>query len=415
MGEAVVSLKLDKVIHWPDFQTYTRTQALAHNTPQENLERAVALIDQEGEQQLTEAKNLLEGMLSKDPKFDRAYVELARVAMKSNWGPEGLHAADNLLQSALQIRPDSADAKILLGYVYTHQRRFAAAESMFTQAARSETKNTWLWANWGELLTTQGKLDQAISKYRQAIAHPMTHDGYDRARADAYLHLLALLDKRKDLNGMETLYKQRLVEFGPGSCYSADYARFLLQIRGDADGAIDLARRGLDQNCDDSQSRQVLGLAEYVKWSKSADPNHTEALNQARVYLPTGPTALYLLATTDKTLPALKKLLAAGERIDQIDNEKMTALAYALQNRDLAAVKRLLVLGAHSELPVGFLELPVALIPVLSGYVDAIRVLQQFGVDYSKLRYRGATALDMAKQSGNLELLEVLGQESRAL
>ena len=37
---------------------------------------------------------------------------------------------------------------------------------------------------------------------------------------------------------MEVLYKQRIGEFGPGSCYNSDYARFKLQVRGDTQGAI---------------------------------------------------------------------------------------------------------------------------------------------------------------------------------
>jgi hypothetical protein len=55
-----------------------------------------------------------------------------------------------------------------------------------------------------------------------------------------------------------------------------------------------------------------------------------------------------LLAASDKTTPAAKKLIASGEPIDQQDNEKLTALAHALQNQDLAAA-RLLMLGAHPD------------------------------------------------------------------
>ncbi len=40
--------------------------------------------------------------------------------------------------------------------------------------------------------------------------------------------------------------------------------------------------------------------------------------------------------------------------------------------------------------------------------MDAVRSLQQAGVDYSKLRYRGATAADFAAASGNKELMDAL-------
>jgi hypothetical protein len=112
------------------------------------------------------------------------------------------------------------------------------------------------------------------------------------------------------------------------------------------EAAIDLATGALHQNCDDTVSRKILGLAQYVKWAATTGPVSAESLNQARIFLPAGPKPLYLLATSDRTTPAAKKLIASGEPIDQQDNERLTALAYALQNRDLAAARRLLMLGA---------------------------------------------------------------------
>ena len=102
-------------------------------------------------------------------------------------------------------------------------------------------------------------------------------------------------------------------------------------------------------------------------------------------------------------------MIAAGEPIDQQDNEKLTALAYALQNQDLAAARRLLTLGAHPETPVGATGLPVALLPVLSADADAVRMLRQSGVNYSKITFRGATALEIAKRLGDPALIDALG------
>lgn len=415
LAPVLASQRIEQVIHWPTFDTWIRNEQLARNSPEQNLTHAVELIDTGDAEQLAQAKELLESLLEQDPRMDGAYVELARIAMKSNWSPEGLHQAETLLGSALQIRPDSANAKVLLGYVYTHQRRFDKAEALFTQAAASNPRNLWLWSNWGELLVMEGKIEPAMAKYRQAIERPMTHDTYDRARADAYEHLLALLQKRNDLDGMEALYKQRLGEFGPGACYSTDYARFMLQTRGNTEAAIDLARGALNQSCEDSGARQILGLAEYVKWSATKGPESAAALNQAHVYLPMGATPLYLLATSERTIATAKSLLAQGENIDQKDSEKLTALAYALQNHDLPAAKRLLALGAHPDVPVGDADMPAALIPVMGEDAQAIRLLRQGGVDYSKLRYRGITAIDFAKRSGSNALLKALGENGTLL
>jgi tetratricopeptide (TPR) repeat protein len=404
----IVSQEVTQLIDWPDFGTWIRNQQLALGTPDDSLKTAIAMIDTENESQIAEAKSILEQLITQNPRFDAAYVELARVAMKQNWSPEGLHQAEGLLGSALQIRPDSANAKILLGYVYAHQKRFPQAEALFADAEKSNPPNLWLWANWGDLYSMLGKTDQAMAKYREAIAHPMTHDTYDRARNQAYVRLLALLDQRKDYDGMEALYKQRVAEFGPGACYTVDYAKFKLQVRGDAQGAIDLARGALNQNCEDSGARRVLGMANYVAWASAESPRQSEALNEARVFLPPGPLALYMLATGERSLPALKKLLRSGEKIDERDSENMTALAYALQDGDLSAARRLLALGAQPDLPVGPAGMPVALVPVIEGNVDGIRLMQHSGVDYSKLRFHGASALEFARRSGNKELINVI-------
>jgi tetratricopeptide (TPR) repeat protein len=411
----LASGQVDQVIDWPDFQTWVRDEQMGHSSADDNFNRAVGLIDSEGEQQLAEAKTILESLIQDNPQFDPGYVELARIAMKSNWGPEGLHQAEGLLSSALQIHPDSVNAKILLGYVYAHQKRFAQADSLFTAVASAPTNNLWLWSNWGELLAMEGKPDQAIRRYQQAIAHPMTHDTYDRARVFAYEQVLQLLQDRKDLDGMEKLYKQRIAEFGPGSCYSADYTRFLLQVRGDAQGAIDLATRALNQNCDDSGSRQLLGMAQYVKWTTTTGSVRTESLNQAHLFLPPGAKALFLLSQSARTLPAARDLVAAGEAIDQKDNEGLTALAHALQNRDPEAAQRLIALGARPDTPVGVAKIPVALLPVIGGDAIGVRIMRRLGVNYSQLKYRGATAFDFARQAGNTAVLDALGNKEADL
>lgn len=407
-GQLQISQQIDQVIEWPSLHTWLREKEYAQRGPEENLRHAVALIDAGNKHGLQEAKFTLERVIRDDPKFASGYVELARVAMKSSWGTDGLHQAETLLMSAREIEPDNVNAKILLGYVYAHQRRHAKAEALFIDAARSDTRNLWLWTNWGELLEMQGKTDTAMAKYRETISRPMNHDSSDRARTYAYGRMLAVLEERQKFDDMEPLFKQQIADFGTGSCYSAGYARFLLQVRGDPQASIDLSRRALNQNCEDSESRQLLGLAHYVKWAGESGPERIESLHQARIYLPAGAMPLYLLASHTRTLSAAKALIATGERIDQQDDLKMTALAYALQKNDLATARRLLTLGARADAPVGFEEVPLALMPVMEGNVAAVRMLRKAGVKYSKLRFRGTTALQIARQTGDDTLIAAL-------
>jgi Tfp pilus assembly protein PilF len=335
-GKEITSQAVAQIINWPDLQTWTLDRELASKKPDEVFKRAVTLIDVGGQSELDEAKRILERLIAKDAQFGPGYVELARIAMKSNWGPEGRHQAENLLVSALQINPGNANAKILLGYVYSHQKRFKESEALFAEAEQSGTNNLWLWANWGGLLEMQGKFDQSEQKYREAVTRPRTNDTYDRARLDAYANLLFLLERRKDYDAMEALLKQRTDESGPGSCNSTEYARFLLRQRGDSTAAIVLARQALDANCG-TPAREVLGLAHYMEWADATGPQRNASLDQARIFLPAGPRLLYLLATSDRTVKAAQMLLAAGESIEQLDNRRFNALAYALEQKDVAA------------------------------------------------------------------------------
>lgn len=262
----------------------------------------------------------------------------------------------------------------------------------------------------------QGRGAQAEAKYRQALDRPLGTKGSSSARGNAYISLLGLLEERNDLDGMEALHKRRVEDYGAGGCFTAEYARFKLYLRHDADGAIDLARRGLNGACAESTSRQMLGLASYAKWAAGTGAEAAGALNQARVFLPAGPSMLQLLASDASTMPAAKKLVAGGEAIDQMDNDGMTALALALVDDELETAQRLLELGANLETTVTTAAIPVALLPVADGNLAAIAFLRRAGVDYSKLRYRGATVVDLIKESGDLVLLEALvGEETSTL
>jgi tetratricopeptide (TPR) repeat protein len=229
-------------IQWPDPLAVEIDAALAAGQPERIVQKAVKLIDSGLRDPLDQARVLLQGLVAKSPRTDAAYVELARIAMKTNWGPTGLRDAETLIDSALQIRPDSVDAQILMGYVYAHQGRYKEADALFARAAASNPPNLWLWANWGEALAMQGKMDPAIAKYREAITRPPTGDTYDRARWDAYRKLLALLDRRGDLDDMQALLRQQAEEYGNVHCFAVDYARFLVLQRADIQQAVAILR-----------------------------------------------------------------------------------------------------------------------------------------------------------------------------
>jgi tetratricopeptide (TPR) repeat protein len=404
----VAKASLDQRIQWPDPLKTEVAQALATGKADSIVQKAVAMIDTSDAYQLQMARRLLQTLVDQSPGTDAAYVELARVAMKTSWNASGLRDAEKLIGSALQIRPDSVNAKILLGYVYAHQGRHKPAEALFAEAAVANPPNLWLWANWGEVLAMQGQIDAAVQKYREAIVRPPAQGTYDRARWDAYQSLLALLQRRDDIAGIGTLLKQRAQEYPGSGCFSVDYARHLVLQRGEALEAQAVLRESPSRDCDESRKRLVEGLVRYVAWAAGGEPERAELLRQARAFYSVNPYLFYTLASSDKAAVVAKQLIAAGEKLGMQDEEQMDALAYALRNADISGARRLLRLGASPMAEIGPQKMPVALIPVINRDAEGIRLMQRSGVDFAKLRYQGTTATDYARKEGDAKLLQLL-------
>jgi tetratricopeptide (TPR) repeat protein len=408
----LASATVDQRIRWPDPVVAEVERGLAAGSAQDIVDKAVALIDTNQRPQIQRARALLQALVERNPRVDSAYVELGRVTMKLNWSPAGLRDSETLIRSALQIRPESADARILLGYVLAHQERYREAEPMFAQAAASNPPNLWLWTNWGELLAMQGRKQAAMQKYQEAVRRPPTRNTYDRARQDAYWHLLRMVE---DLDGQEALYKQRAADYPETACFGVHYARFLVLQRQDGPGATAVLRDTPSPECDADEVRKVQGLVHYVRWSRSEGAGRTEALLQARAFLPGGAHLFYALAASDRSVGVARQLIAAGDSLDAQCSENLDALGHALRDGDVPAARRLLRLGAKADAPQGSDEMPAALIPVLTGDVEAIRMLRQSGVDYARLRFQGSTAIDLARSRGDQKLLQALDPKGSGL
>jgi tetratricopeptide (TPR) repeat protein len=408
--QVLVHQRIDQRIEWPDMDSWFFDRQWAGKSNDDILRAAIYNIDAMPDAgALREARKLLERLVQRDPKCDQCHIEFARIAMKSNWGPEGLRQAESYIATARKIKPDSANAKILLGYVYVHQGRLTDAEALFTDAARSNPPNNWLWANWGELLLKQGKVEPAIAKYREALRRPATGFPFDYARLDAFDRLLAIYEQKGNTVGIGELLKQHAEEGAPGSCAGERYARFLILRVGDGALARQVMDREMAMGCSLDSARQVLGMAYYVDWSKSVDPPKDELLHKARMYFPSSVTLVEFLASSDKTMDTLRLLLKQGEAVDQVDNQGSNAMARSVDRGDVESVHRLLQVGASPQARVGPAAMPVALLPVLAGNIPMIRVFKRAGVDYANVQFQGATAIEIARRAGDRRVVEALG------
>jgi hypothetical protein len=86
-----------------------------------------------------------------------------------------------------------------------------------------------------------------------------------------------------------------------------------------------------------------------------------------------------------------------------------------VQAKDFATARRLIRLGARPDTPVGPSDMPVALLPVLMRDFEGIKLMTRSGVDYSKLKFQGSTALDHARETHDRQLLDALESKGKAL
>lgn len=407
-GQILASKEIAHRIDWPDRSDWMQDRDMASRPPEDSLKLAVTLIDEREPAGLVRAKQLLERLVARDASMVPAYIELARVAMKTRWGPEGLQQAERLLETALKLQPDSVNAKVLLGYVYVNQDHLAKGEALYNEVAPLNPPNLWLWTNWGELHERKGQVTAAIKAYRQALSHPTTGDTYDYARMHAYRRLIPLLTQTRDLDGAEALYRQRSSEYPGKECTAIQHALFLLSHRGSSDTALRTLDAGRNEPCAGTEFKHARSVILYHRWAGLKGPEAASALAEARVAGAASPGVLLTLALSELTAPTIRRLVQEGERIDQMDNAGMTALAYAVQDRKPAAARRLAALGARPDVPLGPNQMPLAMWPVLERDLEGVKLMKSLGVDYRRLRWQGSTAVDHAKQTGDRQLLDLL-------
>lgn len=392
-------------IDWPSQDTYLRQRMFARYSNDELLSFAEERIDEGSPQARQVAREYLEKVVLEEPERVEIYKLFARIAMAEQWNAQGLGEARGYLDTALQIDPGYADGYIMRGFVLAHLREFEVAEADFRKAESLGVKNLWIWNNWAVKHALQGNKEQALALYRRTLAGEKPEGRNLRARLNAFENMLFFLNDGRHLDEMAALHQQRLKEFDERACFYVDYAKFLLIQRQDYKGAIDNGHKALEGGCQDQNARSTLGIAYHV-----GSLDQPELLGRARVFKPEGAELYWGLAQVPQAEPLLQRY---RPNIDSLDGRGYTALAYALENNDLEAARRLVALGASLSSEIGPDKYPLALMPVLRGHIAGVRFAIDQGIDYGRVEYRSVSALDYARQVGNPEVIELLGAQRK--
>ena len=229
---------------------------------------AYRLIDSDGKNNIDRAKGLLDEIIALDPNYPRAYLELARYHMKTSpdFLNEGLKKAERSILIAKRMDPELADTRVLLGYVYTYQKRYEEAEKEYILAHKLGTDNLWLHANWGINYEMQGKYQEAIEKYSVVMEANRTFDRNDRPKTWTKNYIFPLLMREKEYEKADKLYSKYVREFPGKNCALIEQSNLRLFMLDDYQGAIDSHMNATRAGC--RKKNPSLALAYYVKWDK---------------------------------------------------------------------------------------------------------------------------------------------------
>ena len=381
---------------------------------------AYRLLDSSRGDDIQRAKGLLDQLLSRNPNYPKAYLELARYHMKTGSSAKnGLANAERTILIAKDIDPELADTRVLLGYVYTNQGRYEEAELEYKKAESIGTDNLWLYANWGLNFETQNKRPEAIDMYLKVLARPKTFDRNERPRYWTYQnsHLFPFLIAGKRFDLADRLFQQYATEYQNYPCIWQQNANLQLYYLFDYDKAIEYYLKANQGGCE--RSSATLPLAYYMKWFSLSTANRDEsttkaAYRQAEALSPSDSQIMYAMAVSENTAKAIPLLLKQGKKIDFVDDEGMTAILLAVNANNIDATRVLLELGADVKKVGGQPHFVPLVFAIHNKNADMAKLLIKSGADIGYQLPDGTTLADFARLNELHDIVDIIEGRHRS-
>ncbi len=256
-------------------------------------------------------------------KKARKEVQRAVRALKSG----NLKEAQNRLESASKLAPDSADVNFLLGYVYFSKQDFAQAKTFLVKAAAEDPRNVQTLTLLGRVRLHQGEDIAARGTLEEAVATDPEYWIAHKFLAIAYL-------KQHEFEKSRTQCELAIAKSkGGGASVDIILAQALANL-GKTNEAIATLNNFLRSNPNDSQAGQARTLITLIKTHASTPAatvtlmnppdsliDDTELRLSIKSWLPPGIDDEKPSVAQGVDCPADKILTDTGAKVEQFAND----------------------------------------------------------------------------------------------
>lgn len=378
--------------------------------------QAKTLIDQySGDTRLLiQASGLIESALQADGRSAEALIEQSRFAMKygGSLSPKILAAAELPLRHSLAYHPDHGNSLVLLGYVLTHQRRFEEAAQAFDTARRVKADSPWLELNTAEMLSLQGRNEEALDHYETAIDDPKVPVAVKDWATEQMSRLLAEMGQ----GGKAVDAYERLIATGRSKAWTyGHYSRVLRVNLIDTQRSVEMGREAL-KRMNYGWGRDSLGRSLYLAWAEALlkEKNKSKAKQlyaEAQKYIEDPSVVLDEVYEYPHAHPIIEALKQKGYSLDKMPGRDIgsgdTPLTMAAKNGNDAIVAQLLDNGASPDVA-GYGGATALMYAAYIGDEDLIRLLLKRGADPWQRDREGGDAEAVAQHRGKTGVVQLL-------
>jgi tetratricopeptide (TPR) repeat protein len=271
--------------------------------------------------QLAEAELILSDIFEKKPEFSPAYVQAARLLVYSGYlrSPESIKIIHSLMEKALQIEPNYAEAYLYYASIYRMLGDWNSVEKQLLLAKQSGTKSPWYDIHMGRLLKHKSNIPEAMKYFDLVFTR---QDITAREKSYASIELRDYYNSIQDFNKSKKYYIE-VTKLKPEDPYSwGNAAVLMLYTLGEIDSAIEYFEKAVTL-APYKMATKGLSVAYFSKWAQQLDDNPVLAksfLVKAQA-IGLSPQQVYNLCATDGR-DVLNKTLEILEREYDINQVK---------------------------------------------------------------------------------------------